>query len=124
MLLYLKRLLWFESETAHDYWLNSKALAEIGVDKYTIDPKTGLAEYVRDKNGEPTGWVKEGAGVQHFAKHFALRDKTHIQKHKEKVSPQTLQVFSRHGVTALFDAGNKGFGDHVYRVIARIRKRR
>ena len=115
------RLLWFESETAHDYWLNSKALAEIGVDKYTIDPKSGLAEYVRDETGEPTGWVKEGAGVQHFAKHFALRDKTHIQKHKESVA-KTLQVFSQHGVTALFDAGNKGFGDHVYRVIAELEK--
>ncbi len=68
------RLVWFESDTAHDFWLNSKALAQLGVNKNTPDPRPGLATYVRDENGEPTGWVKEGAGVQHFAKHFALVD--------------------------------------------------
>ena len=57
------RLVWFESETAHDFWLNSAALAELGVSRKTPDPKPGLAMYARDKNGDPTGWVKEGAGV-------------------------------------------------------------
>ncbi|KZX58721.1 hypothetical protein A3709_17105 [Halioglobus sp. HI00S01] len=115
------RLVWFESETAHDFWLNSNALLALGVDKNTPDPKPGLAMYARDDQGEPTGWVKEGAGVQHFAKHFAVTDATHLAQHKQTVA-ETLQILSKHGVTALFDAGNKGYGDHVYNVISELEK--
>ena len=115
------RLVWFESATAHDFWLNSRALEELGVDRNTPDPKPGLAMYARDETGEPTGWVKEGAGVQHFAKHFALTDAARINLHRESVT-ETLQVLSRHGVTSFFDAGNKGFGDHVYSVVAQLEK--
>jgi predicted amidohydrolase YtcJ len=115
------RLVWFESETAHDFWLNSKALAELGVDSTTPDPKPGLAMYARDDQGNPTGWVKEGAGVQHFAEQFALIDPMHIERHRDAVA-EILDVMSGHGLTAIFDAGNKGYGDHVYSVIASLEK--
>ena len=115
------RLVWFESETAHDFWLNSKALAELGVDSKTPDPKPGLAMYARDDQGNPTGWIKEGAGVQHFAEHFALTDPAQIQRHKDAVA-EILDVMSGHGLTAIFDAGNKGYGDHVYSVIASLER--
>lgn len=115
------RLVWFESATAHDFWLNSKALEKLGVDKNTPDPRPGLAMYARDENGEPSGWVKEGAGVQHFAKQFALTDDARKQEHKESVA-ETLQVSSRNGVTSLFDAGNKGYGDLVYGVVSQLEK--
>ena len=115
------RLVWFESETAHDFWLNSKALTELQVDKTTPDPKPGLAMYARDEQGNPTGWVKEGAGVQHFAEHFALTDPSQIKRHKDAVA-KILEVMSGHGLTAIFDAGNKGYGDHVYSVIASLER--
>ena len=115
------RLVWFESETAHDFWLNSKALTELQVDKTTPDPKPGLAMYARDEQGNPTGWIKEGAGVQHFAEHFALTDPSQIQHHKDAVA-KILEVMSGHGLTAIFDAGNKGYGDHVYSVIASLER--
>ena len=115
------RLVWFESATAHDFWLNSKALEKLGVDKNTPDPRTGLAMYARDANGEPSGWVKEGAGVQHFAKQFSLTDDARKQEHIESVA-ETLQVLSRHGVTSLFDAGNKGYGDLAYGVVSQLEK--
>ena len=115
------RLVWFESETAHDFWLNSKALTELQVDKATPDPKPGLAMYARDEQGNPTGWVKEGAGVQHFAEQFALTDPSQIQRHKDAVA-EILDVMSGHGLTAIFDAGNKGYGDHVYSVIASLER--
>jgi predicted amidohydrolase YtcJ len=115
------RLLWFESDTAHDYWLNSKAMVRLGIDRNTPDPKPGVAMYARDKNGDPTGWVKEGAGVQHFAKEFALEEDEEIQRHKNSVE-QTLQILSNHGVTALFDAGNKGYGDLTYALIAELER--
>ena len=115
------RLLWFESDTAHDFWLNSKALEALGVDKNTPDPKMGLAMYARDKNGEPSGWVKEGAGVQHFAEHFALEDEAHLKLHRDSVA-STLQILSGHGITSVYDAGNKGFGDLVYGYISELEK--
>ena len=115
------RLVWFESETAHDFWLNSKALAELGVDSKTPDPKPGLAMYARDEQGNPTGWIKEGAGVQHFAEQFALTDPSQIERHKDGVA-KILDVMSGHGLTAIFDAGNKGYGDHVYSVIASLER--
>ena len=115
------RLVWFESATAHDFWLNSKALETIGVNKNTPDPRPGLAMYARDENGEPSGWVKEGAGVQHFAKHFALKDEAHIKLHRESVA-ETIQVLSRYGVTSIFDAGNKGYGDLAYSVVSQLEK--
>ncbi|MBO6564991.1 MAG: amidohydrolase [Pseudomonadales bacterium] len=115
------RLVWFESETAHDYWLNSKALKHLGIDENTVDPKPGLAMYARDETGEPTGWLKEGAGVQYFSQEFQLTDEKLMRRHKESVA-ETLQILSRHGITSLFDAGNKGFGDYVYAVISELEK--
>ena len=113
------RLVWFESATGHDYWLNSLAMQRLGVNKDTPDPRPGLAMYARDENGEPYGWLKEGAGVQHFAKEFALVSEERQHHHKESVA-ETLQILSRHGVTSLFDAGNKGFGDLVYGVVSQL----
>ncbi len=115
------RLVWFESATAHDFWLNSRALEKLGVNRNTPDPRPGLAMYARDENGEPSGWVKEGAGVQHFAEQFALTDDSRIQLHKESVA-ETIQILSRHGVTSIFDAGNKGFGDLTYSVVSQLEK--
>ena len=115
------RLIWFESETAHDFWLNSRALERLHIDENTPDPKPGMAVYVRDESGDPTGWVKEGAGVQHLASTFPVVEKYHRERHRASVA-QTLKTLSRHGVTAVFDAGNKGFGDLTYSVISDLDK--
>lgn len=45
----------------HLHWVNSKMLECMGVTKDTPDPVPGLEMFVRDKNGEPTGWIKEWA---------------------------------------------------------------
>ncbi|NQY68583.1 MAG: amidohydrolase, partial [Flavobacteriales bacterium] len=115
------RPIWFESTSAHDFWLNSKALEKIGVNKDTPDPRPGVAIYARDESGELTGWIKEGAGVQHFAKQFGVEKEAHKKTHEEGVI-QTLQILSEYGVTTLFDAGNKGYGDVVYPLISKLEK--
>lgn len=111
------RPVWFVSEWWHSGWLNSKALEVLGVDSNTPDPKTGVATYVRDENGEPTGWVKEGAAWQHFAEHFPIDDADHRKTHRESVE-EALQLLSELGVTTLYDAGNFGFEDLVYGFLA------
>lgn len=43
----------------HSAWVNSKALALAGIDKNTL--YSGFGSIVKDKNGEPTGMLSEGA---------------------------------------------------------------
>ena len=111
------RPVWFVSEWWHSGWLNSKALEELGVDENTLDPKPGVAAFVRAANGEPTGWVKEGGGWQLFAEHFPIDDPEHSQSHEENMVAG-LQLLSESGVTTLYDAGNFGFEDRVYGFMA------
>ncbi|NQY66824.1 MAG: amidohydrolase family protein, partial [Flavobacteriales bacterium] len=115
------RPVWFASEAWHDSWLNSKALEVIGVDKNTKDPQPGLATYVTDENGELTGWVKEGAGWQHFIDQFGFSEGKHKKTHEQNIV-DALQTLSENGITTLYDAGNFGFEDQVYNFISRLEK--
>jgi predicted amidohydrolase YtcJ len=47
--------------TIHDMWMNSKAMEMGGVTKDTPDPFPGLIYWVRDEEGNPTGYAKEFA---------------------------------------------------------------
>ena len=115
------RPVWFASEAWHDSWLNSKALEVIGVDKNTPDPRPGLATYVKYENGELTGWVKEGAGWQHFIDQFGFTEGAHKISHEESMVA-ALQILNEAGITTLYDAGNFGFEDQVYSFIAKLEK--
>lgn len=115
------RPLWFASEAWHDRWLNSKALEVLGVDRNTPDPLPGTANYVRDENGEPTGWVKEGAGWQHFAKQFPITGDADERLHEETIV-SVLQTLTEYGVTTIYDAGNFGYEDHVYGILSKLDK--
>jgi len=115
------RPVWFENETSHDFWLNSKALEVIGVDKNTPDPRPGLATYVKDDEGELTGWIKEGAGWQHLIDQFGFTEGAHKQSHEENMI-EALQILSEDGITAIYDAGNFGFEDQVYSFLAKLDK--
>lgn len=115
------RPVWFVSEWWHSVWLNSKALEVLGVDAGTPDPKAGVATYVRDESGEPTGWVKEGAAWQHLAEHFSIDDAGHKKAHRDNIEA-ALQLLSELGVTTLYDAGNFGFEDQVFGFLAELEK--
>lgn len=52
----------------HQHWYNSAMLAAMGVTKDVEDPSPGLREFVRDEDGEPTGWGKE---LVHMEEPFA-----------------------------------------------------
>lgn len=52
----------------HLCWVNSKMLELLGVDKDTPDPGP-LETFIRDEDGNPTGWVREMAWIK-FADHM------------------------------------------------------
>jgi len=111
------RPVWINSTSWHSAWLNSKALEKIGVDNDTPDPKTGVAVYQRDDDGELTGWVKEGAAWQYFADEFPVDKKYHQEGMLEM-----LKTLSNFGVTTLYDGGNFGYEDEVYSFLSQLEK--
>jgi len=109
------RPVWITSLTWHSYWLNSKGLEILGVDADTPDPSPGVATYVRDKNGELSGWVKEGAGWQFMAEHFP----PDIKNLREGID-RSLSALSTYGVTTVYDGGNWDYEDEVYSYLAEL----
>ncbi len=111
------RPVWINSSSWHSSWLNSKALETIGVNDDTPDPQPGVAVYYRDAAGELTGWVKEGAAWQHFAKHFPAD----IQVHQQGIV-EFLDTLIEHGVTTVYDGGNFGYDEQVYSFLSELDK--
>ena len=111
------RPLWITSASWHSYWLNSAALDTLGVTRNTPDPRPGVATFVRDDEGELTGWVKEGAGWQFFDDVFEVDDELNREQ-----TIEFLDVLSAYGVTTVYDGGNLDFSDAVYRILADLEK--
>ncbi|MET0901536.1 MAG: amidohydrolase [Mycobacterium sp.] len=85
----------------HSMWANSRALEIAGVSRDTADPIPGFSYYVRDENGEPTGYVLEVDAVLSLVNAI------------EPISAETMERLlydwlpkaSAAGITSVFDAG-------------------
>lgn len=94
----------------HSLWMNSKALEAAGITRNTPDPIPGFSYFMRDANGDPTGYVLETAAVMAVV---------------EKLSPVTYDALkgwmqewfrkaSAAGITTVFDTGAMAIdGDQV-----------
>ncbi len=86
----------------HLCWINSKMLELLGVDKNTPDPGP-LETFVRDSEGNPTGWVKEMAWFKFADNMFEALD----WYPPENLNTETLKGFfeflSDSGITAMAD---------------------
>jgi predicted amidohydrolase YtcJ len=111
------RPVWLQSSGGHSFWLNSQALAALGIDDDSQDPKFPIAMYKRDESGRLTGWVKEGAAWVRVGEVFDVDTEIH-----EASMRAMLQTLSEHGVTALYDAGTKVFSDRVYTFLSKLDK--
>ncbi|WP_420590605.1 amidohydrolase [Bacterioplanoides sp.] len=98
-------------DSGHSAWLNSKALALLDNND---DLAPGLSFYVRDEQGEPTGWLKEMVMVDAI-------DKIHTP---DETMPEVLEFFlgylSAHGVTTMMDGGNMSVGELVYPTLKQL----
>ncbi len=94
------------SASMHTVWCNSKALEVAGITRDTpdIDPAGGVV-YVRDENGEPTGYCKEIASMDKImgaAKYF---DDDAMAKSMEEFKKNC----AKNGITSLVDCGAISF---------------
>ena len=94
------------SASMHTVWCNSKALEAAGITRDTpdIDPEGGVV-YVRDENGNPTGYCKEIASmdtVMRGAKYFDENAMATAMEGFEKLCAE-------HGITSLVDCGTLSF---------------
>jgi predicted amidohydrolase YtcJ len=99
--------------SGHSLWLNSSALWLAGVDEDTPDLSPGLSYFVRDADGEPTGWVKEFA-IMAILGDYLVPGKDEL---KQGIG-EYLDFLSANGVTTLMDAGNFGSHDAVYAAVS------
>ena len=105
-----RRPIMLNDNSGHSYWVNSAFLRYLGVDRNTPDLKKNLSHFVRDEDGEPTGWIKEFALLPYFGDRF-VPEADELKKRLLKY----LSYMSRKGITTLWDAGNFNMDDAVYR---------
>jgi len=86
-----------EAADGHSAWVNSKALAISGLSKDTKDPERGRIE--RDKNGEPSGTLREGA-INLISRHIPEP----TQNDNVEGLRRALKLANSFGITALQDA--------------------
>lgn len=96
-----------QDHSDHCSWVNSKMLELMGVDRDTprqIVPGDSAPEFVRDENGDPTGWVKEFAWLQFADKIYDAIG----WRPPEAVTPELLRGFTgflvSKGVAAVWDS--------------------
>ena len=103
--------------SGHSIWLNSAALEAFNITKDTPDLSENISYFVKDDQGEPTGWVKEFA-LMPYMEEFLIRD---LKVTKERLKNYVDFLASR-GVTTLLDAGNFGVYHHIYNAVSELDK--
>ena len=103
--------------SGHSVWVNSAYLRMLGIDRNTPDVSENLSHFVRDENGEPTGWVKEFALLPYLGDMW-VPDADAL---KERLLTY-LNYMSSTGITTLWDAGNFSMDDAVYQAAHDIAK--
>jgi predicted amidohydrolase YtcJ len=86
---------------SHSLWVNSAALARAGITAATPDPEPGFSVFVRDSDGEPTGWVLEEAAMRII--HEAVGPASPGDVRRELLAAQP--GYAAAGLTGAFDAG-------------------
>lgn len=103
--------------SGHSFWANSSALWLLGVDENTPDLSENISYFVRNENGEPTGWIKE------YALFPSLGD---LLVPSDEVLENKLLTFltelRNQGITTLWDAGNFDWDDAIYNVLSKLDK--
>ena len=104
------------SSDLHSAWANSRALQLAGVTAATPDPAVG--SYVRDPQGEPTGYIREAPA---FVPVITALNLLAPELYRPQLQ-QLLQRFAAMGFTAVFDAGMPFGQEAVYTAIQQLER--
>lgn len=96
--------------SAHEAWVNSKALELAGITKDTPDPIPGFHYFHRDAEGEPTGHLLEMGTQNMIMEKINFFDRDTI----EHVMQEASDGYAAMGVTSTCDMGMQEFGLKVY----------
>ncbi len=103
-------------DSGHSQWCNTAALALLGITRDTPDPVPGFSCFVRDADGQPTGWTKEFS-LQPYLRRLGVGGGAQREE---------LAAFLRYlvscGVVAVLDGGNQDAEDAVYAALASLER--
>ncbi|WP_136479807.1 amidohydrolase [Cognatitamlana onchidii] len=86
----------------HGGWANSKALEMAGIDKDTPEPAPGFSFFLRDSQGNPTGWIIE---VPAYLEVLLKLDDILSVEGLKKNTTSVFQRFAAAGLTSIQDLG-------------------
>lgn len=96
--------------SAHEAWVNSKALELAGITEDTPDPIPGFHYFHRDAEGRPTGHLLETGTQNMITGRINFFDPDTIESVMEEASGE----YAAMGVTSTCDMGMQEFGLKVY----------
>ena len=96
---------YLDANDYHSCWVNTAALAELGITRDTPDPIGG--EIVRDADGNATGLLLETAATQYA---WAQRDAATTDADRDADIERTLAAYAATGVTGAVDMALDEFG--------------
>ena len=109
------RPIFLYDNSGHSVWVNSAALQMLGIDRNTPDLSENLSHFVRDDDGELTGWIKEFAMLPYTSSSL-IPDANVLKERLFKL----LNYMSSMGITTLWDAGNFSMDDAVYEAASNL----
>jgi len=110
------RPVYLHANDSHSAWVNSAALAELGIDEHTPDPLGGRIE--RDGSGAATGMLWENASLGLMRDRL---DELVSDEERERALVAALDGYLAAGVTAAVDMG---LGEPELRALAGLQDRR
>ncbi|MEN2739863.1 amidohydrolase [Microbacterium sp. X-17] len=96
---------YLDANDYHSCWVNTAALAELGITRDTPDPIGG--EIVRDADGEATGLLLETAATQYA---WAQRDEATTDADRDEHVERTIDAYLATGVSGVVDMAFDEFG--------------
>ncbi|MFE5672906.1 amidohydrolase [Agromyces sp. NPDC056523] len=107
---------YLDANDYHSCWVNSAALAELGITRETPDPIGGSIG--RDADGEPNGMLFETAAQQHVWEHLAAQA---TDEDRDAAVERTLAAYLATGVTGVVDMAFDELGLAAFRRAAERR---
>ncbi|MBT2486378.1 amidohydrolase [Microbacterium sp. ISL-108] len=101
---------YLDANDYHSCWVNSAALAELGITRDTPDPLGG--HIAKDAAGEPTGLLYETAATQYA---WAHRDAATTDADRDVDAERVIAAYLATGVTGAIDMAFDEFGLDAFR---------